>query len=43
MLYKHDIENLALIQIVGKFGFVFHTKHTVEAINMDLLHSCEIT
>ena len=28
MLFKHDIENLALIPIAGKFGFVSHTKHT---------------
>ena len=32
-------ENLALIPIVGKFGFVSHTKHTAEATNMDLFHS----
>ena len=24
---------------VGKFGFVFHTKHIVEASNMNLFHS----
>ena len=24
---------------VGKSGFVFHTKHTVEATYMDLFHS----
>ena len=24
---------------VGKSGFVSHTKHTTEAINMDLFHS----
>ena len=39
MLYKHDIENLALIPIVGKSGFSSHTKHTAKAINTDLLHS----
>ena len=39
MLYKHDIENLALIPIVEKSGFASHTKHTVEATNMNLLHS----
>ena len=39
MLDKHDIENLALIPIVGKFGFASHTKHTAEATNTDLLHS----
>ena len=39
MLYKHDIENLALVPFVGKSGFVSHTKHTVEATNTDLLHS----
>ena len=26
-------------EIVGKSGFVSHTKHTVEATNMDLFHS----
>ena len=26
MLYNHDIENLALIPIVEKSGFVSHTK-----------------
>ena len=39
MLDKLDIENLALIPIVGKFGFASHTKHTAEATNTDLLHS----
>ena len=39
ILYNHDIENLALILIVGKFGFVSHTKHIAEATNMDLFHS----
>ena len=39
MLYKHDIENLALIPIVGKSGFAFHTKHTAEATITDLVHS----
>ena len=29
MLFKHDIENLALIQIVKKSSFASHTKHTV--------------
>ena len=28
---------------VGKSGFVSHTKHTVEATNMDLFHSWLIT
>ena len=32
-------ENLALIPIVGKSGFVSHTEHTAEATNMDLFHS----
>ena len=32
-------ENLALISIVGKSGFVSHTKYTAEATNMDLFHS----
>ena len=32
-------ENLALIPIVGKSGFVSHTKHIAEATNMDLFHS----
>ena len=36
-------ENLALIAIVGKSGSVSHTKHTAEAINMDLFHSWLIT
>ena len=31
-------ENLALIPIVGKFDFVSHTEHIVEATNMDLFH-----
>ena len=39
MLDKHDIENLALIPIVGKYSFASHTKHTTEATIMDLLHS----
>ena len=38
MLYNQDIENLALIPIVEKSGFVSHTKHTAEAKNMDLFH-----
>ena len=36
-------ENLALIPIVGKSGFVSHTKHTMETTNMDLFHSWLIT
>ena len=28
---------------VRKFGFASHTKHTAEAINMDLLHLWQIT
>ena len=36
-------ENLALIPIVGKSGFVSHSKHTGEATNMDLFHSWLIT
>ena len=32
-------ENLALIPIVRKFGFVSHTEHTAEVTNMDLFHS----
>ena len=36
-------ENLAPIPIVGKSGFVSHTKHTVEATYMDLFHSWLIT
>ena len=36
-------ENLALIPIEGKSGFVSHTKHTVEATNMDLFHLWLIT
>ena len=32
-------ENLVLIPIVGKSGFVSHTKHTAEATYMDLFHS----
>ena len=36
-------ENLALIPIVGKSGFVSHTKHIAEATNMDLFHSWLIT
>ena len=39
MLDKYDIENLALIPIVGKSGFASHTKHTAEVTNTDLLHS----
>ena len=30
-------------QIVGKFGFASHTKHTAEATNIYLLHLWEIT
>ena len=36
-------ENLALIPIDGKSGFVSHTKHITEATNMDLFHSWLIT
>ena len=36
-------ENLALIPIVGKSGFVSHTKHTAKATNMNLFHSWLIT
>ena len=36
-------ENLALIPIVGKSGFVSHTKHTAEATNIDLFHLWLIT
>ena len=36
-------ENLALIPIVGKSGFVSHTKHIAEATNMDLFHSWLVT
>ena len=36
-------ENLALIPILGKFGFVSHTKHIAKAINMDLFQSWLIT
>ena len=43
MLDKHDIENLALIPIVGKFGFASHTKQIAKVTNTDLLHSREIT
>ena len=32
-------EDLALIPIVGKSGFVSHIEHTAEATNMDLFHS----
>ena len=32
-------ENLVLIPIVGKSGFVSHTKHTAEVTNMNLFHS----
>ena len=32
-------ENLTLIPIVGKSGFVSHTKRVAEATNMDLFHS----
>ena len=32
-------ENLALIPIDGKSGFVSHTKHIAEATNMDLFLS----
>ena len=39
MLDKYDIENLALIPIVGNFGFASHTKHIAEVTNTDLLHS----
>ena len=39
MLYNHDIENLALIPIVGKSDFVSHTKHTAKSTITDLLHS----
>ena len=39
MLDKYDIENLALIPIVGKSGFASYTKHTAETTNTDLLHS----
>ena len=38
MLYKHDIEDLALIPIVGKNSFASHTKHTAEATITDLLY-----
>ena len=30
--------NLTLIPIVGKSGFVSHTKHIAEVTNMDLFH-----
>ena len=43
MLYKYDMKNLALIQIVGKTGFVSHKKHIAEATNMNLFHSRLIT
>ena len=36
-------ENLAMIPIVGKSGYVSHTKHTAKATNIDLLHSWLIT
>ena len=36
-------ENLALIPIEGKSGFVSHTKHIAEATNIDLFHSWLIT
>ena len=36
-------ENLTLIPIVGKSGFVSHTKHIAEVTNMDLFHSWLIT
>ena len=36
-------ENLDLIPIVRKSGFVSHTKHIAEATNMDLFHSWLIT
>ena len=36
-------ENPTLIPIVGKSGFVSHTKHIAEVTNMDLFHSWLIT
>ena len=33
------LKNLALVPIVGKSGFVSHTKHKAKATNMDLFHS----
>ena len=33
------LSSMAEQQVVGKSGFVSHTKHTTEATNTDLLHS----